>query len=52
MQALSNAASAVKTAVFGGDNTQSGEEPVSGQTGKGTAEQPYDAGNQESEYPT
>ncbi|MCJ1379984.1 hypothetical protein MMC17_003087 [Xylographa soralifera] len=28
-----------------GNQTQSGSEPVSGQTGSGTTDQPYDAGN-------
>ncbi|MCJ1259146.1 hypothetical protein MMC24_006981 [Lignoscripta atroalba] len=37
----------IKNAVFGGssDTTQSGQEPVSGQTGSGTTSQPYDGGN-------
>lgn len=28
-----------------GYGSQSGQEPISGQTGEGTASQPYDAGN-------
>ena len=28
-----------------GYGAQSGQEPISGQTGQGTADQPYDAGN-------
>lgn len=34
---------------LGGSTTQSGQEPVSGVTGSGTAEQPYDAGNAQGE---
>jgi len=35
----------IKNAIWGTSETQSGEEPVSGQTGDGTADKPYDAGN-------
>ncbi|MCJ1401602.1 hypothetical protein MMC11_004818 [Xylographa trunciseda] len=43
MESIINAA---KGYVSGsGSQTQSGSEPVSGQTGSGTTEQPYDAGN-------
>lgn len=36
-----------KSASEFGSKLQSGEEPVSGKEGKGTAEQPYDQGNAE-----
>lgn len=47
METISNAASAASKATFGeGSSTnKSGEEPVSGQTGGGTVEKPFDAGN-------
>ncbi len=45
MESITNAASAASKAVFGGSSGQSGQEPVSGQTGRGTASEPYDAGN-------
>lgn len=45
MESINNAASAASRAVFGGSSGQSGQEPVSGQTGRGTASEPYDAGN-------
>lgn len=36
----------IKSALgLGGSTTQSGQEPVSGETGSGTVEQPYDGGN-------
>lgn len=36
--------------VYGDDaSNQSGQEPISGQQGKGTADEPFDAGNQEGE---
>lgn len=41
MESITNAAKSV----FGGSSGQSGQEPVSGQTGRGTASEPYDAGN-------
>ncbi|KAI9837290.1 MAG: hypothetical protein M1819_000364 [Sarea resinae] len=49
MESINNAASAASKAIWG-DNTQSqsGQEPVSGQTGAGTTNEPYDAGNTES----
>lgn len=41
---------AIKNALgFGGSTTESGQEPVSGETGPGTVEQPYDAGNAQGE---
>lgn len=38
---------AASHAVWGEEEAKSGEEPVSGETGKGTATDPYDAGNME-----
>ena len=35
----------IKNAVFGSSEPKAGEEPVSGETGTGTATEPYDAGN-------
>lgn len=46
MEGITNAANAASKAVFGdSSSSQSGQEPVSGQTGRGTASEPYDAGN-------
>jgi len=46
METITNAANAASKAVFGdGSSGQSGQEPVSGQTGRGTASEPYDGGN-------
>lgn len=35
---------------YGSVESQSGEEPLSGQTGAGTAAEPYDGGNATGEY--
>ena len=40
----------VKETLGMGSNSQSGTEPVSGETGEGTVDQPYDQGNQEGEF--
>lgn len=40
----------IKNAILGSGETQSGTEPVSGQTGSGTAAEPYDAGNEAGKY--
>jgi len=46
MESITNTFNAAKGYVSGsGSQTQSGSEPVSGQTGSGTTEQPYDTGN-------
>ncbi|KAI9703128.1 MAG: hypothetical protein M1836_007693 [Candelina mexicana] len=47
MDSVRNATSAAGRAIYGGGDEQSGREPVSGQTGRGTANEPYDAGNSE-----
>lgn len=53
METISNVASAASRAIFGDNSSedktqkQSGTEPVSGITGAGTADEPYDAGNNE-----
>jgi hypothetical protein len=51
MEDLSGAVAATKSAVLGNDGPvyQSGTEPLSGETGKGTATEPYDAGNVETQ---
>ena len=41
---------ALKSATGLTNKLQSGEEPVSGKQGKGTASQPYDQGNAEGNY--
>ncbi|KAI9887251.1 MAG: hypothetical protein M1823_000922 [Watsoniomyces obsoletus] len=58
MESISNAAAAVGRVVglTGEDaqktqHTQSGSEPLSGVTGRGTADEPYDGGNQEEMKP-
>jgi hypothetical protein len=54
MDTINNIAGAASKAIWGeGDNNTantSGEEPVSGQKGAGTAEDPYDKGNSEGEF--
>ena len=40
----------VKETLGMGSNSQSGTEPVSGETGEGTVDQPFDKGNQEGEF--
>jgi len=45
METIRNAAGVAATYVGLGGTEQSGTEPVSGQTGSGTAGEPYDAGN-------
>lgn len=40
----------VKDTLGMGSKSQSGTEPVSGETGEGTVDQPYDQGNQEGEF--
>lgn len=60
MESISNAAAAVGRVVgLTGEEdnqkpqqTQSGSEPLSGVKGRGTAEEPYDGGNQEGQLPT
>lgn len=55
METVKNAVNSASTALFGnGSNSQQNEtaaaEPVSGQTGAGTVDEPYDKGNQEGEW--
>lgn len=40
----------VKETLDMASNSQSGTEPVSGEMGEGTAEQPFDQGNKEGEF--
>lgn len=40
----------VKETLGMASNSQSGTEPVSGETGEGTVEQPFDQGNKEGEF--
>lgn len=47
METVGKVYHAASNAVFGEEHQTSGEEPVSGQTGRGTATDPYDAGNAE-----
>lgn len=48
MDTLNSVASAASRAIWGDQQAeQSGEEPVSGQTGNTEAGEPYDAGNNE-----
>lgn len=48
METISNIASSASKLIYGDPKVeQSGQEPVSGQTGRGTADEPYDAGNLE-----
>ncbi|KAK2754542.1 hypothetical protein FQN54_006943 [Arachnomyces sp. PD_36] len=47
METVGKVYHAASHAVFGEEHNKSGEEPISGQTGRGTATDPYDAGNKE-----
>lgn len=47
METVNKVYHAASHAVWGEEHDQSGEEPVSGKTGQGTATDPYDAGNME-----
>jgi hypothetical protein len=52
METVKNAVNSASTALFGNSsnsqqNETAGAEPVSGQTGAGTVDEPYDKGNQE-----
>lgn len=51
METLSNAANSASKMIWGdktGDaTTESGQEPISGEQGKGTVEEPFDRGNEE-----
>lgn len=47
METISNAATTASKMIWGeSKNQESGTEPVSGQTGKGTTGEPYDTGNE------
>lgn len=53
METITNAASAVSHAIFGGDatsSTESNQEPVNGTLGDTSKGEPYDAGNTGCEY--
>ncbi len=45
MEAIKNVANTASNAIFGNNTEQSGNEPVSGKMGAGTADEPYDQGN-------
>jgi len=47
MEAINNMAGAASKAIWGEGANASGEEPVSGQKGAGTTEEPFDKGNEE-----
>lgn len=47
METVNNVVNAASKAIWGNPTAQSGEEPVSGQTGAGTVNEPYDKGNVE-----
>jgi len=48
METIKSVASTASGYIYGtNETTQSGTEPVAGQTGKGTVEEPYDKGNEE-----
>ncbi|KAL1626026.1 hypothetical protein SLS56_007000 [Neofusicoccum ribis] len=48
METINNIATSASKLIYGDPKAeQSGQEPVSGQTGRGTAEEPYDSGNLE-----
>lgn len=45
MDTVRNVVNLASNAIFGSTTEQSGSEPVSGQRGAGTANDPYDQGN-------
>jgi hypothetical protein len=45
METVNNVVNSASKLIWGEGATQSGEEPVSGQKGAGTANEPYDKGN-------
>jgi hypothetical protein len=45
MDTIKNVATSASNAIFGNNTEQSETEPVSGQTGAGTVDEPYDKGN-------
>lgn len=47
MEAVNKVYHAASQAVWGEEERKSGEEPLAGQTGQGTATDPYDSGNME-----
>ena len=47
MESVNKVVHAASHAVWGDEQNKSGEEPVSGQKGQGTATDPYDAGNKD-----
>jgi hypothetical protein len=50
METVNNVVNAASKAIWGNPTAQSGEEPVSGQTGAGTVNEPYDKGNVEGQW--
>jgi hypothetical protein len=54
MDAIKNVVNSASNAIFGNSTEQSGNEPISGQTGAGTVDEPYDMGNAGAggEYPS
>jgi len=52
MEAVNNVVNSASKLIWGEGGTQPGEEPVSGQKGAGTADEPYDKGNITSETPS
>ncbi len=49
METINKITGAATNAIWGSKPAEPGTEPVSGQEGKGTAEEPYDAGNRNGE---
>lgn len=47
METISNIASSASKLIYGDPKAESGQEPISGQSGRGTIDEPYDSGNLE-----
>ncbi|KAK0647467.1 hypothetical protein DIS24_g7704 [Lasiodiplodia hormozganensis] len=47
METISNIASSASKLIYGDPKAESGQEPISGQSGRGTIDSPYDSGNLE-----
>lgn len=47
METISNIASSASKLIYGDPKAESGQEPISGQSGRGTIDSPFDSGNLE-----
>ncbi|OMP87909.1 hypothetical protein BK809_0008000 [Diplodia seriata] len=47
METINNIASSASKLIYGDPKAESGQEPISGQSGRGTVDEPFDSGNLE-----